>query len=125
MPRTRESAVLERLYRTIARRRGGDPAQSYTAKLFADGAERIAKKLGEEGVEAALAAASGDRAALVRESADVLYHLLVAWANARILPGDVYAELARREGISGVDEKAARTGKTAAAKARKSRKTKG
>jgi len=125
MPRTRDSAVLERLYRTITRRRGGDPAQSYTAKLLAEGTERIAKKLGEEGVEAALAAVSGNRAALVRESADVLYHLLVAWANAEIRPGEVYAELARREGTSGVVEKAARTAKTGAAKARQSRKTKG
>ncbi len=125
MPRTPNSAILERLYRTIASRRGADPSTSYTAKLFADGAERIAKKLGEEGVEAALAAASGDRAALVRESADVLYHLMVAWANARIPPGKVYAELARREGTSGVAEKAARGAKIVAAKARKGRKRQG
>jgi phosphoribosyl-ATP pyrophosphohydrolase len=125
MPRSLDSAVLERLYRTIVSRRVGDPARSYTAKLFADGAERIAKKLGEEGVEAALATVSGDRAALVRESADVLYHLLVAWAHADIAPADVYAELVRREGTSGVVEKAARAGKSGPATARKSRKSKG
>jgi phosphoribosyl-ATP pyrophosphohydrolase len=111
MARAPDSAVLERLYRTIASRRRADPAASYTAKLFADGTDRIAKKLGEEGVEAALAAAAGDRKALVRESADVLYHLLVAWAHAGIAPGAVYAELARREGTSGLVEKAARTKK--------------
>jgi phosphoribosyl-ATP pyrophosphohydrolase len=126
MPRLPDSAVLDRLYRTIASRRGGDPATSYTAKLFAGGDERIAKKLGEEGVEAALAAASGDTGALVKESADVLYHLLVAWAHADVAPDAVYAELARREGASGIAEKAARTVKTRAAKAgaRSARKTK-
>jgi phosphoribosyl-ATP pyrophosphohydrolase len=112
MPRAPDSAVLERLYRTIAGRRRGDPARSYTAKLFADGAERIAKKVAEEGVEAAFAAAAGDPKALVRESADVIYHLMVAWANARIAPGAVYAELVRREGTSGLTEKAARTSRS-------------
>ena len=111
MPRAADSAVLERLYRTIASRRRGDPARSYTARLFADGTESIAKKLAEEGVEAALAAAAGDRKALVRESADVIYHLMVAWANARVAPRAVYAELARREGTSGLAEKAARPAK--------------
>jgi phosphoribosyl-ATP pyrophosphohydrolase len=120
MVRAPDSAVLERLYRTVASRRRADPAGSYTAGLFAGGAERIAKKLGEEGLEAALATAAGDRRALVRESADLLYHLLVAWAHARVAPGAVYAELARREGTSGLAEKAARTKKRATPR-RKSR----
>jgi phosphoribosyl-ATP pyrophosphohydrolase len=100
--------VLTRLAATIRSRRGADPATSYTAQLLAGGAPLIAKKLGEEGVEAALAAQSGDDEALVRESADVLYHLLVAWTGADIAPERVWDELARREGTSGVAEKRAR-----------------
>ncbi len=100
--------VLERLAATLKARRGADPATSYTAQLLAGGPMLIAKKLGEEGVEAALAAQSGDADALVRESADVLYHLLVAWTAAGIAPAQVWEELMRREGTSGVEEKRAR-----------------
>jgi phosphoribosyl-ATP pyrophosphohydrolase len=102
------SAVVERLFAVIEGRRGADPDDSYTAKLFAEGRERIAQKLGEEAVEAVIAAATGDRARLVGESADVLYHLLVAWAETGVAPEDVWAELARREGISGIAEKRSR-----------------
>ena len=96
---------LARLCETIAARRGADPAESYVAALLAGGPEKAAKKLGEEAVETVLAAAVGDRAALVHESADLLFHLLVLWAACGIAPGDVMAELARREGVSGLEEK--------------------
>jgi phosphoribosyl-ATP pyrophosphohydrolase len=100
--------AIDRLFATIASRKGGDPKTSYTAKLLNDGVRRCAKKLGEEAVEAAIAATSGDKAALTAESADVLYHLLVLWAACGIKPEDVYAALAAREGRSGIDEKNAR-----------------
>ncbi len=99
---------LERLWRVIESRRGADPATSYTARLLARGRAKIAQKFGEEAVEAVIEAVSGDRAALTRESADVLYHLLVVWAEAGLSPDDIAAELARREGTSGIDEKKAR-----------------
>lgn len=100
--------ALEALLATIAARAGADPSESYTAKLLAKGPARIAKKLGEEGVEAALAGALEDRAALAAESADVLYHLAVLWAAVGVSPDDVAAELTRRTGTSGLAEKAAR-----------------
>ncbi len=100
--------VLERLFSLIASRKGGDPASSYTAKLLGEGKGKIAKKLGEEATETVIAAAAGTPAEIVRESADLLYHLLVLWAAAEVKPADVWAELARREGTSGLAEKAAR-----------------
>ena len=99
---------LDALYARILASRDSDPAQSYTASLFARGRPRIAQKLGEEAVEAVIALMRDDRQELIKESADLLYHLLVAWAEAGITPDDVRAELARREGISGLAEKAAR-----------------
>ena len=101
-------AILRRLYDTIASRKGADPVASYTAKLFHGGTEKIAQKLGEEAVETVIAAVSRDRDGMVGESADLLYHLLVAWAEAGIAPEDVLAELERREGTSGLAEKASR-----------------
>ena len=95
------SEVLERLYGVIAARKGADPAESYTAKLFARGTPKIAQKLGEEAVELVIEAVRADRARIVGESADLLYHLLVLWADADVAPADVWAELARREGTSG------------------------
>ena len=100
--------TLDRLFATIAQRKGADPKTSYTAKLLQEGVERCAKKFGEESVEAVIAAVSGDKKALTGESADVLYHLLVLWAAAGITPADVYAALAAREGQSGIAEKAGR-----------------
>jgi phosphoribosyl-ATP pyrophosphohydrolase len=100
--------TLERLWRAIQSRRDGDPATSYTAKLFARGTAKIAQKLGEEAVEAVIEGVRGDRAALVGESADLVYHLFVLWAASGIAPADIAAELARREGISGIAEKKAR-----------------
>jgi phosphoribosyl-ATP pyrophosphohydrolase len=100
--------TLNRLWQVIESRRGADPASSYTAKLLARGKAKVAQKFGEEAVEAVIEGVRGDRAALVGESADVLYHLMVMWAATGIGPEDVAAELARREGISGISEKKAR-----------------
>ncbi len=100
--------ALERLWRVIESRRGADPATSYTAKLFARGNAKIAQKLGEEAVEAVIEGVKGDRAALVGESADLFYHLLVLWAAVGVSPADVAGELARREGTSGIVEKKGR-----------------
>jgi len=99
---------LDRLFATIESRKGADPNVSYTARLLSKGIVKCAKKLGEEGVEASLAAVAEDRHALVGESADLLYHLLVVWAATGITPEDVYAELESREGMSGLEEKASR-----------------
>jgi phosphoribosyl-ATP pyrophosphohydrolase len=103
-----EIDVLTRLYRAILARRGGDPEKSRTARLFQQGNKKIAQKLGEEAVEAALEGVLGNRDKLVAESADVLYHLLVLWAALGVRPEDVWAELERREGVSGIAEKQAR-----------------
>jgi phosphoribosyl-ATP pyrophosphohydrolase len=100
--------ALDRLYETIAARKGADPSVSYTAKLLAAGPERCAKKFGEEAVETVIAAAAGKRGEVITESADVLYHLMVLWASAGVDPQEVYATLAAREGRSGLEEKASR-----------------
>ncbi|MBA3908741.1 MAG: phosphoribosyl-ATP diphosphatase [Rhodobacter sp.] len=99
---------LERLAATIAARKGADPESSWTAKLLAKGPEKCAEKFGEEAVEAIIEAVRGDRARLTCEAADVLYHLLVMLAARDVTLDDVLAELARREGTSGLDEKAGR-----------------
>lgn len=100
--------TLFRLYATIAARKGADPDTSWTAKLFAKGPEKCAEKFGEEAVEAIIEAVKGDRDKLASEAADVLYHLLVMLAARDVTLADVEAELARREGTSGLAEKAAR-----------------
>jgi phosphoribosyl-ATP pyrophosphohydrolase len=100
--------VLERLYAVIDSRKGADPDTSYTARLFSRGRQQIAKKLGEEAVETVIEGIRGDRPKLVAESADLLYHLLTLWAANRVKPLAVWAELARREGLSGIAEKRAR-----------------
>ncbi|HWD26804.1 MAG TPA: phosphoribosyl-ATP diphosphatase [Rhizomicrobium sp.] len=103
--------AIDRLFATIASRKGGDPSKSYTAALLKEGPAKCAKKFGEEAVEAALAGVLKDKKALAAESADVLYHLLVLWAVNGITPDDVYAALAAREGQSGIAEKASRAKK--------------
>ena len=108
MATTSWAPTLDRLWQVIQSRRGADPQSSYTARLFARGRAKIAQKLGEEAVEAVIEGVRDDPAALVGESADLLYHLLVLWAAAGISPDDVAAELARREGTSGIAEKRAR-----------------
>src|SRR5438270_12039456 len=101
--------ALDRLWQVIQSRRGADPQTSYTAKLFSRGRAKIAQKLGEEAVEAVIEGVRDDRVALVGESADLLYHLFVLWADMGLTPDEIAAELARREGISGIAEKKART----------------
>ena len=99
---------LERLAATIEARKSADPESSWTARLLAEGPEACAGKFGEEAVEAIMAAVKNDRANLTHEAADVLYHLLVMLAARDVSLGEVLAELARREGTSGLAEKAAR-----------------
>lgn len=101
-------ATIQRLCEVIESRRGADPATSYVAKLFGRGPRKIAQKVGEEAVETALAAVSESRDEIVSESADLLFHLLVLWAATGVRPEEVTAELARREGLSGLDEKKSR-----------------
>ncbi|MFV2052150.1 phosphoribosyl-ATP diphosphatase [Aliiroseovarius sp. YM-037] len=100
--------TLETLAATIAARKGADPDTSWTAKLLSSGPEKCAEKFGEEAVEAIIAAVKGDRDNLTAEAADVLYHLLVMLTACDVSLDDVLAELARREGTSGIAEKAAR-----------------
>ncbi|MEQ8398986.1 phosphoribosyl-ATP diphosphatase [Thalassobaculum sp.] len=101
--------ILDRLAETVAARRGSDPSSSYTAKLLAAGPVKAAQKVGEEAVETVIEAARGNLDGLASESADLLYHLTVLWAAAGLDPARVWAELERREGTSGLAEKASRT----------------
>ena len=101
-------AVLDRLWAVVHDRRGTDPSVSHSARLLGRGTAKVAQKFGEEAVECVIEAIRGNRSALVTESADVLYHLVVMWVNAGIRSDEVWAELQRREGVSGVAEKAAR-----------------
>ena len=100
--------TLDDLAATIAARKTADPASSWTAKLLAQGPEKCAAKFGEEAVEAIIEAARGDKPRLTAEAADVLYHLLVMLTACDVTLAEVMAELARRDGVSGVAEKAAR-----------------
>lgn len=100
--------VLDRLSNTVLSRRGQNSESSYTASLLAKGPEKCAEKFGEEAIEAIIEAVRGDRDALVRESADALYHLLVMLAAHDLSVNDVLKELERREGTSGIVEKASR-----------------
>ena len=102
------AAVLDRLWAVIESRRNADPAVSHSARLLSRGTAKVAQKFGEEAVECLIEAVSGNRDALVAESADVLYHLIVMWVNAGVRTEEVWAELQRREGVSGVAEKASR-----------------
>lgn len=101
-------SALNRLAATIETRKHADPDSSWTAKLLARGPEKCAEKFGEEAVEAIIEAVKGDRAKLTAEAADVLFHLLVMCAARDVTLADVEAELTRREGVSGLTEKAAR-----------------
>lgn len=100
--------ALERLAATIDARRNADPDASWTARLLAKGPEKCAEKFGEEAVEAIIEAVRGDRARLTCEAADVLYHLLVMLAARDVTLAEVLAELDRREGVSGIEEKSSR-----------------
>ncbi len=101
--------TLSDLAATIAARKGADPSSSWTAKLLSQGPEKCAEKFGEEAVEAIIEAVKGDKDALTAEAADVLYHLLVMLTARDVALDDVLAELARRQGTSGIAEKAARS----------------
>jgi len=101
-------SVLDRLWAVVLERRHADPAFSHSARLLSRGVTKVAQKFGEEAVECLIEAVAGNQPALVAESADVLYHLLVLWVSAGVQPSEVWAELERREGVSGIAEKAAR-----------------
>ena len=109
-PPARPAAVLERLDAALAARRTADPGSSWAATLFDRGEDAILKKVGEEATEFLLAAKSGDDAHLVREAADVWFHMLVMLHHKGLTAADILGELARREGVSGHDEKASRPG---------------
>jgi phosphoribosyl-ATP pyrophosphohydrolase len=102
------SSVLDRLWNVIESRKGADPELSHSARLLSRGTPKVAQKFGEEAVECLIEATRGNPEGVVAESADVLYHLLVMWVDAGIHPADVWSELQRREGISGIAEKASR-----------------
>jgi phosphoribosyl-ATP pyrophosphohydrolase len=107
-PASGGSAVLDRLFAVILERRNADPAVSHSARLLSRGVNKVAQKFGEEAVECLIEAVAGHADLVIPESADVLYHLLVLWVAAGVQPEEVWTELVRREGISGVAEKAAR-----------------
>lgn len=111
-PRATAADVLHRVYATVASRREADPSSSWTAKLFAKGRDKIAQKVGEEAVEVVIDAARDRRERVVSESADLLYHLMVLWADMGVQPEEVWAELAARQGTSGIAEKASRSTST-------------
>jgi phosphoribosyl-ATP pyrophosphohydrolase len=102
------AAVLDRLWSVVMSRRSADPAVSHSARLLARGTAKVAQKFGEESVECLIEAVAGNSESVVAESADVLYHLIVLWVACGIRPDQVWEELKRREGISGIAEKAAR-----------------
>jgi phosphoribosyl-ATP pyrophosphohydrolase len=102
------SDVLQRLAEMLEARKAADPQSSYVAKLYARGNDAILKKIGEEATETVIAAKSGDKAQIVYETADLWFHTLVMLAHHGLKPDDVLAELARREGLSGLEEKAGR-----------------
>ena len=103
-----QSPVLDRLWSTVMSRREVDPAISHSARLLSRGVAKVAQKFGEEAVECLIEAVAGNKPALIAESADVLYHLMVLWVSSGVSPDEVWAELARREGTSGIVEKASR-----------------
>ncbi len=100
--------VLDRLWAVILQRRTASPAVSHSARLLGRGRAKVAQKFGEEAVECLIETVAGNPEALVAESADVLYHLLVMWVATGVSPEMVWAELEQREGVSGLAEKAAR-----------------
>ncbi len=103
------AAIMDRLWNIVVERRSADPEKSHSARLLARGTAKVAQKFGEEAVECLIEAVANNPAAVITESADVLYHLTVLWVAAGVEPAQVWAELERREGVSGIAEKAART----------------
>ncbi len=109
-------SVLNRLYDVVQSRKGTDPSVSHSARLLSRGTYKIAQKFGEEAVECLIEAVAGRKDLMIGESADVLYHLIVLWVDAGITPDQVWAELQRREGTSGIAEKASRSKTTKSVK---------
>ena len=103
-----DARILDRLWGTVLSRVGVNPNESHSARLLSRGTEKVAQKFGEEAVECVIEAVAKHRTALIGESADVLYHLMVLWVDAGLRPEEVWTELKRREGMSGISEKAAR-----------------
>lgn len=102
------SKIIEELYQVLLERKSAETSESYVASLYAKGTPKIAEKVGEEAVEAIIEAVRGDKEALKNESADLLFHLMVLWADQGIVPDDVLGVLQERMGLSGHDEKASR-----------------
>jgi phosphoribosyl-ATP pyrophosphohydrolase len=107
-PHGPDATVLDRIWSVVVTRRGGDPAVSHSARLLSRGTAKVAQKFGEEAVECVIEAVAGNREALLAESADVLYHLIVLWVDAGVRPDEVWQVMTAREGMSGIAEKAAR-----------------
>ncbi len=105
---TLNAEILQDIFETIEKRKDGDPEKSYTASLFFKGRDKIAQKLGEEAVETVIEAIKGDKLAVISESTDLLFHLLLLWSDQGVKPSDIWQELEKRQAISGIDEKAAR-----------------
>jgi len=103
-----DAAVLDRLFAVVMERRAADPAISHSARLLSRGITKVAQKFGEESVECLIEAVAGNRDSVIAESADVLYHLIVLWVASGVHPEQVWLELKRREGVSGIAEKASR-----------------
>lgn len=108
VPHETDAIVLDRLWSVVMSRRDADPTISHSARLLSRGTAKAAQKFGEEAVECLIEAVRGDRDAVIAESADVLYHLVVLWVSSGVSPDEVWAELMRREGVSGIAEKASR-----------------
>jgi len=107
LEQTMSDHPLDVLFKTIKDRKGADPSSSYTAKLYNKGRNKIAEKVGEEAVELVIAGCAEEQK-IIPESADVLYHMMVLWADAGIDAADVWAEISKRTGVSGLEEKASR-----------------
>ena len=108
IPDAPDARILDQLWGTVLTRAAASPNESHSARLLARGTGKVAQKFGEEAVECVIEAVAKNRTALIGESADVLYHLLVLWVDAGLRPEEIWGELKRREGMSGLAEKAAR-----------------
>jgi phosphoribosyl-ATP pyrophosphohydrolase len=122
VPAETGAEVLDRLWSVVINRRDADPTISHSARLLSRGSAKVAQKFGEEAVECLIEAVRGDRDAVIAESADVLYHLVVVWVSTGVAPEEVWAELMRREGVSGIAEKASRAQTSLVARALKTTK---
>ena len=107
---TNKSEILKKLSDVIESRKSDAAENSYVASLFTKGRKKIAQKIGEEAVELSIAGVTDDRKEVIYESADLIFHMMVLWSDMGIKPEDIYEELARREGISGIEEKESRKG---------------